>query len=98
MSLSQVAALPAPLEGPSRLRDLDSRADEPPNGRRLEELGELRPLATMFSRSVVRAASCGKYSSGGGDADDGVESDGEPGSGGEFMLVVDRRNDFTQSG
>ncbi len=48
----------------------------------------------MFSRLVVRAVSCGKNSSGGGDDDDGVESDGEPGSGGEFMVMVGRRNDI----
>ncbi len=52
----------------------------------------------MFSRSVVRAASCGKNSSGGGDDDDGVESDGEPGSGGEFMVVIGGRNDIAQFG
>lgn len=47
-------------------------------------------------REVSASGSCvfppdGSWSSsGGGEPDDGVVGDGEPGSGGEFMLVVDQ--------
>jgi hypothetical protein len=77
------------------LRDLGSRFDDEtpypdPPGRRLFEeppvkVEERRSVMVLINWAEALPEACGLISSGGGEPDEGVDRDGEPGSGGEFI-------------
>jgi hypothetical protein len=83
-------------------RDFGSRLDEeapypePPGKRLFDEfppkVEERRSAMLVMKCAELVLDACGLTSSGGGEPDEGVERDGEPGSGGEFILSVVWKN------